>query len=88
VKEKSSTQFIRGNPARKLPFSLLWSGERVFVRHGKTAARTHMMLLIVYVNKTLCFRMMEKTEKDEKVLKMIKFLGDRQFTQSRNTGKS
>ena len=33
VKEKkSSTQFIRGSPARKLRFSLLWSGERVFVK--------------------------------------------------------
>ena len=53
-KKKSSTQFIRGSPARKLPFSLLWSGERVFVKHGKTAAKTHMMLLTFYGNKTLC----------------------------------
>jgi len=41
LKKKSSTQFIRGIPARKLRFLLLWSGERVFVKHGKTAAKTH-----------------------------------------------
>jgi len=31
--------------------------------------------------------MMEKTAKDDKVLKMIRVVGDRQFTQSRNTGQ-
>jgi len=34
-----------------------------------------------------CLRMMEKTAKDDKVLKMIRVVGDRQFTQSRNTGQ-
>jgi len=46
--KKSSTQFIRGSPARKLPFSLLWSVQRVFVKHDKTAAKTF------YGYKALC----------------------------------
>jgi hypothetical protein len=54
VKKKVLRSLSVAAPPLKLWFSLLWRGEQVFVKRGKTAAKTHMMLLAFYGSKTLC----------------------------------